>query len=205
MLRQIFIVSAINFKSLKQRLWRSLVIVVGMACVIGVLLSMLSLTEGMLAEAQWGEIAALVVGQWKWSLRLFTVDRHVGAETMIREKVAHFWKHYLNTGLQPPIDPERDEDLLKALHPKDDGSEIDLSGDNELPGVVDQLVGARAAKKDIETREKTAKTIIGDKMGAASFARIADGRRISNKTIFRKGFVVDATEFRMMKVLNSTF
>ena len=49
MLRQIFIVSAINFKSLKQRLWRSLVIVVGMACVIGVLLSMLSLTEGMLA------------------------------------------------------------------------------------------------------------------------------------------------------------
>ncbi len=49
MLRQIFIVSAINFRSLRQRLWRSLVIVVGMACVIGVLLSMLSLTEGMLA------------------------------------------------------------------------------------------------------------------------------------------------------------
>jgi putative ABC transport system permease protein len=49
MLRQIFVVSAINFKSLRQRLWRSLVIVVGMACVIGVLLSMLSLTDGMLA------------------------------------------------------------------------------------------------------------------------------------------------------------
>ncbi|MFO1247661.1 MAG: ABC transporter permease [Alphaproteobacteria bacterium] len=49
MLRQIFIVSAINFKSLRQRMWRSLVIVVGMACVSGVLLSMLSLTEGMLA------------------------------------------------------------------------------------------------------------------------------------------------------------
>lgn len=49
MLRQIFIVAAINFKSLRQRMWRSLVIVVGMACVCGVLLSMLSLTEGMLA------------------------------------------------------------------------------------------------------------------------------------------------------------
>ena len=49
MLRQIFIVSALNFRSLRQRLWRSLVIVVGMGCVIGVLLSMLSLTEGMLA------------------------------------------------------------------------------------------------------------------------------------------------------------
>ena len=49
MLRQIGIVSLLNFRSLRQRLWRSLVIVVGMACVIGVLLSMLSLTEGMLA------------------------------------------------------------------------------------------------------------------------------------------------------------
>ncbi len=47
MVRQILTVSLINFRSLKSRLWRSLVIVVGMACVIGVLLSMLSLTEGM--------------------------------------------------------------------------------------------------------------------------------------------------------------
>ena len=47
MLRQIVTVSLINFRSLKSRVWRSLVIVVGMACVIGVLLSMLSLTEGM--------------------------------------------------------------------------------------------------------------------------------------------------------------
>ena len=46
MLRQVFIVSVLNFKSLRHRLWRSLVIVVGMACVSGVLLSMLSLTEG---------------------------------------------------------------------------------------------------------------------------------------------------------------
>ena len=47
MLRQIVIVSALNFRSLRARLWQSLVIVVGMACVIGVLLSMLSMTEGL--------------------------------------------------------------------------------------------------------------------------------------------------------------
>jgi len=47
-LRQIWIVSLINFRSIRLRLWRSLVIVVGMACVTGVMLSMLSLTEGML-------------------------------------------------------------------------------------------------------------------------------------------------------------
>jgi putative ABC transport system permease protein len=46
-LRQIWIVSILNFKSLRQRFWQSLVIVIGMGCVIGVLLSMLSMTEGM--------------------------------------------------------------------------------------------------------------------------------------------------------------
>jgi putative ABC transport system permease protein len=47
MLRQIAIVSALGFRGLRSRLWQSLVIVVGMVCVIGVLLSMLSLTEGI--------------------------------------------------------------------------------------------------------------------------------------------------------------
>jgi len=46
-LRQVWIVSALNFRSLRARLWQSLVIVAGMACVIGVLLSMLSMTEGL--------------------------------------------------------------------------------------------------------------------------------------------------------------
>ena len=46
-LRQIGIVSLLNFRNLRQRLWQSLVIVAGMTCVIGVLLSMLSMTEGL--------------------------------------------------------------------------------------------------------------------------------------------------------------
>lgn len=47
MLRQIVIVSALNFKSLKSRFWQSMVIVVGLAATIGVMLSMLSLAMGM--------------------------------------------------------------------------------------------------------------------------------------------------------------
>jgi putative ABC transport system permease protein len=47
MLRQIFIVSALNFKSLRGRFWQSMVIVVGLAATVGVMLSMLSLSAGM--------------------------------------------------------------------------------------------------------------------------------------------------------------
>jgi putative ABC transport system permease protein len=46
-LRQIFAVTGIGLRSLPQRLWESLVIVVGTGCVVGVLLSMLSIIEGM--------------------------------------------------------------------------------------------------------------------------------------------------------------
>jgi putative ABC transport system permease protein len=47
MFRQIWIVSALNFKSLMSRFWQSMVIVVGLAATIGVMLSMLSLSAGM--------------------------------------------------------------------------------------------------------------------------------------------------------------
>src|SRR5258708_15834146 len=47
MLRQIWIVSALNFKSLTSRFWQSMVIVVGLAATVGVMLSMLSLSAGM--------------------------------------------------------------------------------------------------------------------------------------------------------------
>jgi putative ABC transport system permease protein len=47
MFRQIWIVSALNFKSLKSRFWQSMVIVVGLGATIGVLLSMMSLTAGL--------------------------------------------------------------------------------------------------------------------------------------------------------------
>src|SRR4051812_22773620 len=47
MLRQAAIVSLLSIRNLRSRAWQSLVIVVGMVCVIGVMLSMLSLVEGM--------------------------------------------------------------------------------------------------------------------------------------------------------------
>ena len=46
MLRQIAAITAMNFKNLPSRFWPSLVIVIGMACVVGVLISMLSFTTG---------------------------------------------------------------------------------------------------------------------------------------------------------------
>ena len=45
--RQLSAVAALSFANMNQRIWPSLVAVFGIACVVGVLLSMLSVTSGL--------------------------------------------------------------------------------------------------------------------------------------------------------------
>jgi putative ABC transport system permease protein len=52
LLKQSLVVSRLSLSSLGQRFWSSAVIVIGMACVIGVLLAMLSVNTGMLRAFQ---------------------------------------------------------------------------------------------------------------------------------------------------------
>jgi predicted phage-related endonuclease len=163
-----------------------------------------TLTETMLADAARAMIVALVVDTFKWELKLVPLDRNAAAEAVIRERVASFWRNYLDTGIQPPVDPERDEAIIKALFPTDNGCEIDLSGDNELPGFVEMLEAARAKKKFAESDEKIAKTAIAGKMGEASIARLADGRRVSHKEQGRAGYVVEPSSFRVMRILKAS-
>jgi putative ABC transport system permease protein len=62
MLKQIAAVTLLNLKNLPSRFWASMVIVVGMACVVGVLISMLSLTTGYItAELQTGDPGRAIV------------------------------------------------------------------------------------------------------------------------------------------------
>jgi predicted phage-related endonuclease len=160
-----------------------------------------TLTEAMLADAARAMIVALVVDTFRWDLYAIPLERNAGAEAVIRDRVGAFWRNHLDTGIQPPIDPERDEEVVKLLFPQDNGIEIDLSHDNELPGLVDQLANARGEKKMCEDDEKAAKTAIAGKMGEAAIARMADGRRISHKTQSRSGYVVEPTSYRVMRVL----
>lgn len=159
-----------------------------------------TLTEGALAEAQWGVIAALIVDTFKWTLRLFPVDRHEDAEAAIKNRVAAFWRNHLIPGIPPPIDAQLDDELVKTLYPRDDGSEIDLRSDNEFPGFVHQLLTARATKSEAEKIEKVAKTNILAKIGAHSRAVMADGRIVTAHTTDRAGYEVKPTSFRTIKV-----
>jgi hypothetical protein len=163
----------------------------------------------MLADAPRGMIVPLVVDTFKWSLYTSSspgasgllIDRNPQAEKVIRDQVASFCTNFLDAGVQPAIDPERDDELVKKLFPQDNGIEIDLSGDNEMPSLVEALENARAEKKMCVDDETRAKTAIAGKMGEAAFARLADGRRISHKTQHRGAYTVGEADFRVMRVL----
>jgi putative ABC transport system permease protein len=60
-LKQIAAVSLMNIKSLRARLWSSLVIVVGMTAVIAVLISMLSLDAGLEGQVKAGDLGRALI------------------------------------------------------------------------------------------------------------------------------------------------
>ena len=159
-----------------------------------------TLTEGMLADAAYTIIAALVVDTFKWRLRIVFGERHAGAETMIREKVVHFRSAYLETGIQPAIDPTRDEELVRKLFPESNGMEVDLSADNELPELIDQMQAAKAEIKLQDEIVESAATAIKAKIGPHEAARVAGGGRLTHKTQNRKAYSVEATSFRVLRV-----
>lgn len=160
-----------------------------------------TLTEAMLADACAGVLAVLVVGAFRWSLRTFWVERHADAETMIRERVTAFWRDYLDPGVQPPIDPARDDALVRRLFPQDDGTEIDLSTDNAMPILLDEREVIKARLKADKDRCEAIETDIKGKLGTHTYGRLADGRLVSWKLQQRKAYTVSETSFRVLRVV----
>lgn len=158
-----------------------------------------AIIEASLTKATWAAVAPMVVG-FGLEMPLIPIPVHVGIMKRIEAEVAGFWQR-IAEGRNYDPDYARDGALIAKLYPQDNGAEIDLSGDNEMPGFVDALINARTEKKMCEDDEKQAKAAIAAKMGEASIALLADGRRISNKNQTRSGYFVSDSSFRVIRVL----
>lgn len=160
-----------------------------------------TITEMMLNEVAWGVLAVLVVGEFEWILRLFDVDRDQVIEDLICYHAHRFWTEHLDPNIMPPFEPPRDAELVRALFPNDDGTEIDLTTDNRALTVVEDLVQIQAAKKRLLKQEEEAKTELQGKLGTHTFGRMADGRLLSWKLQHRNGFTVAPADFRVFRIL----
>jgi predicted phage-related endonuclease len=160
-----------------------------------------TLAEMMLSNASWGMLAVIVKGEFDASFRLFPIDRDPSLEHIIRDSVRIFWSEYLDPGIMPPFDPQRDAKLIKLLYHADNGTSIDLATDNRALELVDDLIELQAARKRISKDEDEIKTELQAKLGANTFGILRDGRCLSWKSQNRRSYVVPATTTRTLRIL----
>lgn len=157
-----------------------------------------AIIEAHLTESEWAAVAALVVGN-QLDLRIVPVPIHAGVIERVREAVAAFW-HSVAEGKPPSPDYARDgEDIVRRLVSCDDGSLIDLSGDNALPELCAEHAKLSAAKTAAEKRIKAINAEILDKMGTATTCRFQGGL-ITARTISRAGYSVKASSYRTPRI-----
>lgn len=165
-----------------------------------------AMAEAKLTGASWA-VVVVIICDTEDDLLIIDVPMPEGLWPAIVSEVDLFWQ-IIAEGRTPEVDPERDARAVARVFAQDDGTEIDLSGDNQISEILDERNQLKEIEKAGSVAEKARKvldtTILG-KIGHHARARLADGRIITAKTVKRAGFTVAPTSYRSIKVDGSTY
>lgn len=157
-----------------------------------------TLVEAKLTGASWAALAVLVHASFgKSELQVIPVNIHDGAWQVVCDAVASFWKNVAN-GVEPSLDPRRDEELVKQLWPEDNSLTIDLP--ESVCTTVDMLERAKAELKLIEAEKAELETSLKMAMGANSCGRLPDGRSVSWRQQHKGAFYMPEVDFRVLRL-----
>ena len=106
------------------------------------------LTAAKLMDAEWAAVGALRVGH-KIEFDLTEIPLHDGAWQALLDAAGEFWR-CVETDTPPVPNYKRDLAVIAAMYPQDDGTTIDLSGDNEL---INALVERERVKEMIKAAQ----------------------------------------------------
>lgn len=153
--------------------------------------------EMHLTGLQLGFVAALVIGH---GIELHLIEVAFDHEHIDRLYFAAraFWERVDGGRLCEP-DFARDGGTIAEVLAQDDGTELDLSSDNELPGLVAQLERARTIAAETSALAAAAKARVLARIGTAAAVKYAGGT-ITAKTIEIKEHVVKASSTRRLTV-----
>lgn len=151
-----------------------------------------TLCELLITGRQWG-VLAVIVRNSTLPLYLFDIARHPGAEAKLLQAVADFWGRY-DAG-EFPVAVAKDE--IAAM--LDDGSHVDLSRHNQLPEWLERREQLMVEIAQAERSKKGIDYEIKQRMGAASTGWL-EGWQISYKTEHRKGYTVEPSDPRILRV-----
>lgn len=157
-------------------------------------------TEALLAGAAFAVVAVLLVDPFRMDCHMIDVPADPGAQAEIVNRVRQFRDDVI-AGREPQPDFAKDADVIKALTPRETtGKVADLSGNNQLPELLAARENIRARmtqdKADCEVIETELKFLMGD----AETVTGLNGWRISYKVEPRKGYTVQPSEPRVLRI-----
>jgi predicted phage-related endonuclease len=157
-----------------------------------------TLQEMMLTGASWGAIAVLVMSSYTVDIQIWEFKRHQAAEKRIIATAKAFWKD-VATGKPPEAEWGRDDEVIRALYPRDNGTIIDLSADGRMAQLLEDYEQLSTMGRNAENRLRAVKAEIAAKLGNAAAATLP-GWEVTHKTQKRAGYVVQDTEFRVLRI-----
>ena len=157
-----------------------------------------ALQQAILMDAPRAWIGALIVTAHRVSLHLYEVPRHEAAERTLIDGVATFWKRIENRD-PPPATYGRDQKALSSLYPRDDGTAVDLTGDNLLPDLLDRRAVLMAELRAMGKEKDAIDDEIRAKLGAAGEGTLP-GWKITWKEQHRNEYTVPAKSFRVLRI-----
>jgi len=156
-----------------------------------------AIIEAHLTGASWAVVTPLIVS-FGLDLPVIEIPLHDGIMSSLRDRVTKFWKR-VDSKMPPEFDYVKDGKLISRMYGADDGSEIDLSSDNMLPGLATERAELKERMKADEKRLTEIDNEFKAKIGSASVAYLRDRQRVSWKTQSRAGYVVEPTSFRVLR------
>jgi predicted phage-related endonuclease len=156
-----------------------------------------AMCEQHLTGADFAIVAAMVI-DYGLTLEVVDVPYLPALIENARGRVFSFWE-MVSQGKLPPPDYGEDKKHLAAVYAVDDGSELDLTADNQLPEIVDRLEALKAARQTADDGIAEAQAMILHRLGHAASARFAGGV-ISYKTVNRKAYQVEAGSYRRLSI-----
>lgn len=150
----------------------------------------------------WGAVVCLVGGN---DLRRYDYERHDKTIKQIEKRVSDFWLS-IDRDEEPPIDNRPSTTAaLQAMYGEATKDAIyDCTDDAEMPERVAQLKQARLDKAAAEADERAAANWILHRIKDAEYVAEGDLEILSAKTIKRKGYTVEPTSYRTIKLKEMT-
>jgi len=160
-----------------------------------------TLTEALLAQAEFAAVAVLIVERYELQCIIIDVPVERERQDLIVEAVTRFRDDVI-AGREPQPDFFRDAAAIAALTRKEiPGKVCDLSGNNAVPDLLARRAALIERIKRDDAERKSIETEMRFLLGDAERADGVPGWRVTYKIEPRRGYTVEPSEPRVLRIL----